>query len=447
MSEKVPKEIFFSILNDWRSTVLGREGIPREIEGKIHASLGTRPIKVISGFRRSGKSFLVQRLAKRLIHEKTLSLKNLLYLNFEDYRLSDVTSAADLGELFDIFLSIADPAGRKFIILDEIQRVARWEQFIRTIHEQYDDIEIILTGSNSDLLSSEIASRLAGRHIDFFVLPFSLRESLLLKGVGVQSDADYYTHEREIARALETYLEFGGLPETLLIDDLEARQSYVHGVLNKVILDDIIKRYRVEQVELYERIIAYLLATPGQIISFTSIMNRLQSQGFKIKAETIISYISYAENALAVFGLKKFSWKAGRVLASAAKYYSIDCGLTNLFTAPSENRSFRLENAVFLELVRRFGRAHVAFSRDEANREIDFLVINDNRRVVLACQVCNQLTVENRARELTPFVQFSKHVPGCELMLIGDERESESEKFDGVSISRCSISRFLLGLF
>ena len=181
---------YISLIYEWQNLILKREGVVREIEGPVLSAIPSKPIKIIAGFRRTGKSFLAQRIAKRLVGQGLYRIDNILYLNFEDFRLSDINSAKKLASVYDLFITDIAKDGPKLILLDEIQNVSGWDKFVRTIYEKDEEIRIILTGSNSELLSAELGSNLAGRFIEFFILPFSFREFLLYRGIIVKDKKD-----------------------------------------------------------------------------------------------------------------------------------------------------------------------------------------------------------------------------------------------------------------
>jgi predicted AAA+ superfamily ATPase len=157
------KHEILTLIADWQNHILRIGGIEREYEAQILDTIGSKPIKIITGFRRTGKSFLVQRLANKLIQEKRFPVSNVLYLNFEDFRLMEINIPDRLDDVYQIFKTEVAQEGDTLLIFDEIQKVAHWDRFIRTVYERDVESEMILTGSNSELLSSEIGSNLAGR--------------------------------------------------------------------------------------------------------------------------------------------------------------------------------------------------------------------------------------------------------------------------------------------
>ena len=215
------------IIYDWQSFLFSNEeGIEREAEEIILESIGSIPMKIITGFRRSGTSFIVQRIARKLLTAKRFVRENFLYLNFEDFRLAQVLDAKDLSRVYEFFLTRIAKKGKKLIILDEIQNVNGWDKWIRTIYEKEKDIEIILTGSNSQLLSQELGTNLAGRHIEFFIFPLSFREFLLYRQITGKQEKVFLKNRQEIRTLFFEFLKFGGLPEVIDIRNEESKLSY-----------------------------------------------------------------------------------------------------------------------------------------------------------------------------------------------------------------------------
>jgi hypothetical protein len=389
-----------SVLAEWQRLILSRRGIERECEVRILDTFRSKPIKIITGFRRSGKSFLTQRLAQKCIHNNLYTINNILYLNFEDFRLSDITTDRDLLRVIDIFTSEICESGPRLYIFDEIQHVAGWDKLIRTIYELHENVEIVITGSNSELLSSELGSNLAGRFIEFFVFPFSFREFLLYRDALVTDRKELLREHDTLLKRFFEYLHFGGLPEVFDIGTEEAKRSYLNGIISKVILDDIVKRYNVDRIEILERIIGFLFSNVGNVVTYTKIAGRFNAEKIKIKSDTVSNYISFLMQAFALFDLKKYDWKLRKYFTFQKKYYSIDTGLIGIYRPIHENIPYKLENCVFLHLMRT--HPDIFFGRDEKGREIDFL-IRKEEFMHTRIQVCYELTSSNYTRETDSF--------------------------------------------
>jgi len=398
---------YISLIYEWQNLILKREGVERDIERPVLLSIPSKPIKIITGFRRTGKSFLAQRIAKKLVGQGMYRIDNVLYLNFEDFRLSETNSAQKLASVYELFLTDIAKSGPKLILLDEIQNVSGWDKFVRTIYEKDDDVRIILTGSNSELLSAELGSNLAGRFIEFSILPFSFKEFLLYRNVTVENKNDYLKNRKTVDKLFSEYVKYGGLPEVFEIATEDAKFSYLRGIVTKVVLDDIVKRFKVDNIDVLERLLNYVLSNIGSVVSCTNIRNRLKDAGSDIKVETVIKYIGYFASALAVLEVNKFEWKQRKVFSTSKKYYAMDLGLAALFRPLKENYSMRLENLVLLHLKR--SSDGICYGVNERGREIDFIVRNKDGEWD-KYQVCVQPEEHNLARELEVFGLVDKHL-------------------------------------
>ncbi len=400
-------------------------GLKRKYLQEILATIGSKPIKIVTGFRRSGKSFLVQQVAGALIEKKVFKKEQVLYLNFEDYRLAEINDAYKLAELVDLFLSMQDQVPeRNLLIFDEIQNVTNWDKFIRTIYEKNHNnrFEIIITGSNSELLSSELSSNLAGRFLEWHILPFSFKEFLEFKNIHIKSDRDFIKNKVEILKGFHEYMTYGGLPETFSISEPKAKISYLSGIVSKVILDDLIARFKPKHPELLEKLLAYLVMNVGNIISPTVIAKYLKSQNVEIDINSLIKYIDYIPKTFAVYEVKKFDWKNKKVFNTSKKYYTVDLGLTSFYQGATNNFSKRLENLVFLELSYRKGFKAINYGFS-LNKEIDLILLEERSRIT-KIQITEALNAENQERELASFRSDDKFISaGTNLLLSLDDNE------------------------
>jgi len=286
-----------------------------------------------------------------------------------------------------------------------------------------------------------LGSNLAGRFIEFFLLPFSFREFLAYHGLQVDGKADYLRQRREINALFTEFLIHGGLPEVFDIPSPETKLSYLSGIVSKVILDDVVRRFRVDNVTLLEKLFHYLMAGAGSVSTFASLTRRCAAMGIKTKPETVIAYCSYLLKAFSLFEVSRFSWKQNRVFSDTRKYYSVDSGLITLYRPPEENLSLRLEQAVYLELRRRNGT--VFFGTNDSGKEIDFIVPVGERGYD-KFQVTATLTPEDEKRELGAFALADAHLKeGKNLLLSLDEAETPLQ-WQEVTIERRNLIRWLL---
>lgn len=435
------KNAIITLIYDWQNLILKRRGVERYNESAILSVIPSKPIKIITGFRRAGKSFLAQRIAKTLVEKKEYKIENILYLNFEDYNLADINSAKKLGEIYSIFLSDIAKDGLKLIFLDEIQNVQGWDKFVRTIYEKNEDTTIILTGSNSELLSAELGSNLAGRYIEFFLFPFSFREFLSYKKIEVKNENDYLRQKAELEKLFSEYTCFGGLPEIFEIATEDAKYSYLKGITTKVVLDDIVKRFNVDNVDVLERLLSYILSNIGTVVSYTNLKDRLKSLGIEIKVETVIKYITYFAKAFVVLEVNKFDWKQRRTFSSSKKFYSMDVGLASLYRAGHENFSMKLENLVFLHLRRKTDK--IFYGVNERGREIDF-ILNRDDNTFDKYQICSDLNKDNLARELGVFDLSDKYLKKGTNLILTLTNELEPAVLKKHNASHCNIMKWLL---
>ena len=378
-----------------------------------------------------------------MVESGLFSLSNILYLNFEDFRLGSINSPEKLDQIYRIFKVEFAADGKKLLIFDEMQNVDQWDRFIRTIYETDSDVEIILTGSNSELLSSEIGSRLAGRFIESSILPFDFSEYLKFYGLSVTGTIDYYRNQEKIQQYFNRYVRFGGLPEILSINSDTACFSYLEGILSKVILDDIIKRFNIKHTTAVEKILLYLFSAAGNIVSFTRISNYLKQLGIRIKQETLIKYVQYMLKTFAVYEINKFDWKLGKIFSTTRKYYAVDTGLLNLYPSPVNNFSNQLENIVFLELKR--NRSSIYFGSLASGKEIDFIQQTANGNFE-KYQVSQTLHSDNYERELSPFKMQNTYLEKGNNILLTLDEDDEEIIYQSIPILKKNIIRWLLGL-
>ena len=252
-------------------------------------SAGKSPlIKAVVGFRRSGKSFLLKMLAKSLI-ESGVTSANILYLNFENDLLQEIKTATDLRRIWEIYLrEIASVDKPIYIFWDEIQLVKNWEKLIRALYET-GKYNIYLSGSNSRLLSGELSSSLSGRSLNLEIKPFSFLEYLDFLHLDAKN---YYSQKTQIDSAFAFYLRRGGLYEQFSLTDDLAR-NYGEGLTQKIILDDIVRRYQVENINLLKEAFQFVRGNVTSTLSLRKIAGRLEEQGLKVAVTTIDNYLTY----------------------------------------------------------------------------------------------------------------------------------------------------------
>lgn len=440
--DKINIHRFLPIIYEWQNLIATVHGLVRDDQKELFAAASSKPIKIVSGFRRSGKSFLVQMTARQLIESKKYALNNILYLNFEDYRLAPILNIEALDSLVQTFLKEFSDVGKKLLIFDEIQYIPQWDKLIRTLYEKERDIEIFLTGSNSELLSSEIGSNLAGRFIELQILPFSFKEFLAYNNIAVNNENDFYKNLTGIKLLFSEYLKFGGLPEIFSINNKGARYSYLQGIVSKVILDDVIERFNVRQPIIIEKIVQYLHAAIGNVVSVTRLCNILKSEGVIVKPDTLSSYIEYITKTFAVYSLDRFDWKLNRIFSTHKKYYSVDTGIINMFKSLNQDYSKQLENIVFLKLKKQFQTVYYSIQNE---KEIDFIV-KENTGAYCKYQVTKSISEANKDRELSAFLTLDQHLNQMQNILLTLEEDEKTYKYKEITINQKYLLKWLLDL-
>lgn len=435
------KEELKTLLLQLQNKVYSVKGVKRECEDEIYSALTSKPIKIITGFRRSGKSFLTQQIAARAIKAGMYEQSNVLYLNFENFHLSEINTPKALNEVYQLFNTEIANKGKVLCIFDEIQHVSDWDKFIRTIYENDGNTNIIITGSNSELLSAELGSNLAGRFIEFFLYPFSFREYLSYHDITVASENDLYRNMANLKRLFNDFLTYGGLPESFSISMESTKFTYLQGIVSKVILDDVIERFSVRQPWVIDKMLAYLLLNSGNIVSFSKLAAFVKVLGQSMNQETVITYVSYLMKALAIYEIQKFDWKINRVFETTRKYYAVDTGIVNLQAGLTSNYSKLLENIVFLELRRR-GKT-IYFGMPGNAHEIDFIVTGCKREME-KIQITTKLGDENMKRELNPFAAADPYLKKGQNIVLSMQDHDEELKYNNVAITRKNLIKWLI---
>ena len=215
--------------------------------------LEKKPIKVIIGIRRSGKSFILKRLYQKISID--IPKKNILFINFENDRLSNDLTLLSLRNLYDTFKLKSDPEYRLYIFFDEIQNIPNWEKFVRTIYDSQDD-DIYITGSNSQLLSSEFSTVIGGRVLEYQLQPFTFTEFLDFHGYTQLDPFTMAEKKNELTRLFDMYLQSGGFCETFILSD-EQKGIYRRSLIEKIILKDVINRYRIQKPDIMQNLFLY----------------------------------------------------------------------------------------------------------------------------------------------------------------------------------------------
>lgn len=336
-------------------------------------------IKVLTGIRRSGKSVMLE-LIKDELRARGVTEEQLVAFNFEDMRNAQLCTAEALHD--ELVRRAASIKGKIYFFFDEIQEVERWERCVNSLRVEM-DCDIYITGSNAKLLSGELATYLAGRYVEFIIYPFSFSEFLALYH-SVEPDADTRT-------CFDRYLTFGGMPylANLRFDETACRQ-YLRDLFNSVELKDIVKRNNVRDVDMLERIIAYVTANIGTTFSSTAISKYLKNEGRRVSPETVLNYLKACSDAFLFYQVRRQDLQGKKILTVNEKYYVADHGIREAVIGGNmRDINLVLENIVFMEALRRGYSVTVG---KVGEREIDFVCERHGEKCYI--QVTYLLAVE-----------------------------------------------------
>ncbi|MDR1320918.1 MAG: ATP-binding protein [Gracilibacteraceae bacterium] len=350
---------------------------------RIRPFIGNELIKVLTGIRRSGKSVMLELIQEELM-ARGVSASQFIRLNFEDMNNARLCTAEALHQ--EVAERISRVEGKAYLFFDEIQEVLAWEKCVNSFRVEF-DCDIYITGSNARLLSGELATRLAGRYVEFVVYPFSFGEFLELY-------ASIFPQAQK-QEAFARYLTLGGMPYlgNLRYTDAPAR-IYLQDLFNSVVLKDIVKRHRVRDVDLLERIIAYVFGGVGTTFSAASISKYFKNENRVTAPETVMNYISYCMDAFLFYQVRRQDLRGKRLLALNEKYYAADHGIREaVYGGNMRDVHLILENIVYMELLRRGYKVSVGKA---GSKEIDFVGEQKNEKLYI--QVSYLLASEETVR-------------------------------------------------
>ena len=322
--------------------------------------MGNDLVKVLTGIRRCGKSVMLD-LIKEELRASGVESSQIVSINFENMSNAHLCTAAALHD--EILRRASEIRGKVYLFFDEIQEVEAWEKCINSFRVEL-DCDIYITGSNARLLSGELATYLAGRYVEFVIYPFSFAEFIELYHT-VCPDAD-------IRQCFNKYLTAGGMPylSNLRYDDAASRQ-YLRDLFNSVELKDIVKRGNIRDVDMLERIVAYITSNIGTTFSATSISKYLKNEGRSISPETVLNYIRACMDAFLFYQVKRQDLQGKKILTVNEKYYVADHGVREaVFGGNRKDINLVLENIVYMELLRRGYTVTIGKAGDQ---EIDFV--------------------------------------------------------------------------
>lgn len=362
-------------------------------------------VKILSGIRRCGKSTILAMYKQKLL-DMGVREENIIERAYTSMSLSN---EFDAKVMYKELVARISERGKVYLLLDEVQEIVGWEKVINSILEEF-NVDIYVTGSNSKLMASEISTYLTGRFVTIPIYTLSFEEYLEFK----QSE------KNNIKECFREYLEHGGFPIVALAD-MSRNDSYqiVEGIYSTVITNDIARRHKIQNRELFDRVVLFIMENMGKTFSANSIVNFLKSEQRKINVETIYNYLKWLTEAFVIYKCSRYDIQGKSVLKTQEKYYLADISLKySIMGYNPRGVASALENIVYLELKR---RGYDVYIGKNATKEIDFVAERRDEKIYI--QVCRNL-LEESDRETKNLLEirdaYPKYVVTADPYIVGN---------------------------
>jgi len=353
-------------------------------------------VKIITGIRRSGKSTIL-RLLQEYLKATGVSDNQIIFLNFDSFSNVELNTAGNLYRHIQLEIKTS---GKYYLLLDEIQEVDEWEKAINSFLIDF-DVDIYLTGSNSHMLSSDLATFLTGRYVEIPIYTISYLEFLTFRR--------HYFPEENLSDPFVYYLRMGGFPVIHTVHyGEETAYKVIRDIYSSVILRDTIKRYKIRDVELLERVIKYVFDNIGNTFSGKNVADYFKSQQRKLDVNTVYNYLHALEGAYILHRVSRYDMKGKEILKTQEKFYLSDVSLLYSTMGFKDSMiSGILENMVFLELSR---RGYEVFIGKLNQKEIDFIAEKRGHKIYI--QITYKIESQNTAdREFQPLLEIKDQYP------------------------------------
>lgn len=419
----IQKEVIREILLENRKEVELQHVVPRNFQMEDFANY------VLIGVRRAGKSFMLyQQIQQNL--KRGITWDSMLYINFEDERLMDMT-AQELNLILEVHGMMSKE--RPILFLDEIQSINGWEKFARRLADN--KYRVYITGSNAKMLGSDVATTLGGRYITKHIMPYSFPEFLQANEVSYDSNTLATTFGRaEVQRHFTNYFRFGGFPEGAR---LASKRDYINSVYQKIYLGDIASRNKIENQFSLRVLFRKLAESVKQPISFTRLTNIIASTGAKLSKPTLINYLEYSKDAFLIYPIKNIADNLTQ-RETNPKYYFVDNGIISILAMDVDTSL--LENMVAMELLRRYGLEEQVFFYNK-NVEVDFYI--PDAATAIQVSYNPKKSDETWERESTALIKLSK-VLDCKRLIILTYELEENIELKGLNIEVIPVWKWLL---
>lgn len=363
---------------------------------KIMTYVDTPFVKVLTGIRRSGKSTIMKMIMDKLENDRHIPKENIISMRFDSMEYEDMTAK----QMFETIKAGLSAQGRTYLFLDEVQEISGWEKVVNSFLGEY-DVDIYVTGSNSRMMSSEIATYLTGRYVSFQVYPLSFEEYLSFRRE--------VTEVKNPHQELADYVRLGGFPAThLRVYSQDEVYTIVRDIYNSTIFSDIVKRNQIRKVDQLERVVKYTFSNVGNTFSAKSISDYLKSEKRSIDNETVYSYLEKLEKAYILHRCSRYDLQGKEILKTQEKFYLADTSLRySVLGYGPDSVASSLENVVYLELCRRGYKVYIGKTADG---EVDFVASRQGEKLYV--QVTQEIHSEKtEKREYERLLEIKDNYP------------------------------------
>ena len=363
---------------------------------KIMTYVDTPFVKVLTGIRRSGKSTIMKMVMNKLENERHIPKENIISMRFDSMEYEDMTAK----QMFETIKAGLSDKGRTYLFLDEVQEISGWEKVVNSFLGEY-DVDIYVTGSNSRMMSSEIATYLTGRYVFFQVYPLSFEEYLSFRRE--------VTEVKTLHQELADYIRLGGFPAThLRAYSQDEVYTIVRDIYNSTIFSDIVRRNQIRKVDQLERVVKYTFSNVGNTFSAKSISDYLKSEKRSIDNETVYSYLEKLEKAYILYRCSRYDLQEKEILKTQEKFYLADTSLRySVLGYGPDSVASSLENVVYLELCRRGYKVYIGKTTDG---EVDFVASRQGEKLYV--QVTQEIHSEKtEKREYERLLEIKDNYP------------------------------------
>lgn len=363
---------------------------------KIMTYVDTPFVKVLTGIRRSGKSTIMKMIMDKLENERHIPKENIISMRFDSMEYEDMTAK----QMFETIKAGLSAQGRTYLFLDEVQEISGWEKVVNSFLGEY-DVDIYVTGSNSRMMSSEIATYLTGRYVSFQVYPLSFEEYLAFRRE--------VTELKNPHQELADYVRLGGFPAThLRAYSQDEVYTIVRDIYNSTIFSDIVRRNQIRKVDQLERVVKYTFSNVGNTFSAKSISDYLKSEKRSIDNETVYSYLEKLEKAYILHRCSRYDLQGKEILKTQEKFYLADTSLRySVLGYGPDSVASSPENVVYLELCRRGYKVYIGKTADG---EVDFVASRQGEKLYV--QVTQEIHSEKtEKREYERLLEIKDNYP------------------------------------